>query len=702
MPKNVIEYTSTNAQFHQLADLGFSVIPIPRGSKKPEMPWKAYQTTKPSPSLVNAWADANLNVGVITGRISNIVVLDVDSKEAQELVDSLGLPETPIVRSARGKHYYFRFPPTEIRNSTNINGIELDFRGEGGLVVGPGSLHPSGAIYTWEKSPSDVDFADLPQNLLGLLQPLNKSSSSNLATPTRDDGFVEAGVFSAFLNMEIHNGLNFLREKTEGNRNNSLYLAAVRIANHVAAIGIDWTEVSQQLEACGLTIGLQPCEIGPTVASAWKSGQQTPTKWILAASNWIYVAGRDQFWSPSTCEFLRPNAFSMLYADVAPYFDGKPSRGKFADFLTRGGLIEKVIDFSFDPSKPSGIFERNGEKFYNSYSAPDITALEGDASPLIEYLQYLVPADEERAHLEKMIAWIVRNPGKKLGHALLLQSKKQGIGKTTLVDIVRELLGVRNTRKTNSEEMAGNYQSYLADTLLVVLEELNLGSGIGVYNKLKDLITGETAIINEKYQKQKEVPNRANFMFLSNMDAPLLIEQDDRRIFVINSPAEKRDADYWRRFHSWWRGNLDIVKFYFESIDLSDFKPHAAPPTTEAKERLKQHSETPLAQELRAMINDGCHPFNCDVFRLNDLTPVIRQRGFRWVTVSKLTGALNEIGCISKKQIRLQGSDRGSVWVCRNFSKWTDATPEKLRSEYGRRVTSVQSSNDSSMLEEAS
>lgn len=396
MPKNIIEYTSSKAQFHELAQLGFSVVPITRGSKKPDLPWKSYQTSKPSSDLVNAWANADLNVGVITGRISNIVVLDVDSAEAQMLVDGLGLPKTPVVRSARGRHYYFRFPKTEIRNSTNINGVKLDCRGEGGLVVGPGSLHPTGIIYSWEISPSDVDFAELPQNLLNLLKSPERSQSRYLANSHSDHGFVEAGLFSTFLNMEIQKALNSLKEKTEGERNSSLFLAAVRVANHVAAMGIDWTEVGSQFEACGLAIGLELSEVAATVASAWKSGQQTPTKWVHAASNWIYVASRDQFWSPNTRECLKPSAFSMHYADALPIVDGKPSRGKFADFLTRGGLIEKVIDFSFDPSKPSGIFKRNGEKFYNSYSAPDIVAVQGDASPLVEYLTYLVPADDER------------------------------------------------------------------------------------------------------------------------------------------------------------------------------------------------------------------------------------------------------------------------------------------------------------------
>ncbi len=682
------------AEFNALTELGFSVIPIPRGQKAPAQSWADYQTKKPSADEIDCWASADLNVGVVTGRLSNIGVLDVDSDEAQKLVDGLGLPETPTVLTAKGRHYYFRCPEFEVRNSTKIAGVKLDFRGEGGYVIGAGSLHPDGSFYRWEVSPDDVEFAELPENLITLLKSDKPKASAHLTTKAVAP-FVEAGLASTFLNMQLQNALATVGQCVEGGRNDTLFKEAARIANHVAAIGIDWLQIAPLFEAAGLSAGLGPDECKTTVASAWAKGSLTPTPWLYVASNWIFVGSRDKFWSPKTKEELSAAAFSMTFADRMPTVNGERAKGRLANFLTQAGVIERVIDLRFDPTKSTGIFESSGEKFFNRYQAPNIVTCNGDCTVLTEFLAYLVPNNEERAHLERMIAWTVRNPGRKLGHALLLQSKAQGIGKTTLIDIWRALLGYENTRKTNSEEMASNFQSYMSDALLVVLEELNLGNGMTVYNKLKDLITGDTAILNEKYIRQKEVRNMANFVFLSNLDAPLLIEQEDRRFFVIDSPAEKRDEAFWSQFHSWWRSNLGVIKGYFDCVDISTFQPNAPPPDTDAKDRLKQQSQTPLVQELRALVTEERWPFTGDIFTLDELQMAMRQRNFRRETPAKLTLVLKELGCVSLGQLRMSGNYKQSLWACRNTVRWREALPEELRTEY-RRKSDTLTANDNS------
>jgi hypothetical protein len=60
------------------------------------------------------------------------------------------------VRTAKGVHLYYPLSvDSTIRNKTRIRvgqagRIGLDVRAEGGYVVGPGSLHESGVIYTRE------------------------------------------------------------------------------------------------------------------------------------------------------------------------------------------------------------------------------------------------------------------------------------------------------------------------------------------------------------------------------------------------------------------------------------------------------------------------------------------------------------------------------------------------------------------------
>src|SRR3990167_4039438 len=61
-----------------------------------------------------AWPQAN--VGIITGLINNLLVLDIDGEEGLNSIAGLDIPETPAVLTARGRHYYFNFPK-ELENT---------------------------------------------------------------------------------------------------------------------------------------------------------------------------------------------------------------------------------------------------------------------------------------------------------------------------------------------------------------------------------------------------------------------------------------------------------------------------------------------------------------------------------------------------------------------------------------------------------
>jgi len=100
------------------------------------------------------WPDAN--VGVVTGTRSGYVVLDVDGaaglRSLAELERRHGKIETAqVLTGSGGRHYWFRAPAGELRNSAGALGEGLDVRGEGGYVVAPPSVHESGNVYRWTR-----------------------------------------------------------------------------------------------------------------------------------------------------------------------------------------------------------------------------------------------------------------------------------------------------------------------------------------------------------------------------------------------------------------------------------------------------------------------------------------------------------------------------------------------------------------------
>ena len=78
------------------------------------------------------------------------------------------LPSTVESRTGGGgRHLYFEHPGYPVRNRTGI-GQGIDLRGDGGYVVAPPSLHPSGEHYAWRSgcSPEERTLAPLPRWLL--------------------------------------------------------------------------------------------------------------------------------------------------------------------------------------------------------------------------------------------------------------------------------------------------------------------------------------------------------------------------------------------------------------------------------------------------------------------------------------------------------------------------------------------------------
>ena len=133
---------------------GMSVLPwaYVDGSKKPMMRWKALQQRRMSPAEVEDWWRLNPdhNVGVITGAISNLVIVDLDDKEALTWAKDGNLPVTEwVVVTGRGEHWGYRHPGGTIGNRAKIGGLNIDLRGDGGWAAMPPSRHSSGRIYEW-------------------------------------------------------------------------------------------------------------------------------------------------------------------------------------------------------------------------------------------------------------------------------------------------------------------------------------------------------------------------------------------------------------------------------------------------------------------------------------------------------------------------------------------------------------------------
>ncbi len=146
-----------------LAGRGWSVIPLIPGEKRPLLDWKPYQAKPATAEQIRAWwgEHPEANLGIVTGAVSGLVVLDLDGPAGLKSIKGKHLPPTLSCKTPRGWHYYFRHPGGEVSNRTALL-PGVDVRGDGGYVVAPPSANAEGVPYAWAEGLADLEPAPLP------------------------------------------------------------------------------------------------------------------------------------------------------------------------------------------------------------------------------------------------------------------------------------------------------------------------------------------------------------------------------------------------------------------------------------------------------------------------------------------------------------------------------------------------------------
>jgi hypothetical protein len=265
--------------------LGFAIIPVEQGGKKPAISGWPKRATKDRKVARRYFArHPDMNYGIVTGGASRIFVIDVDGIEGnvrlagQEALHGK-LPRTVKVKTPHGEHYYFRTGDAVIPNSVGKITTGIDIRGDGGYVVGPGSRTLDG-VYAFARGcgPQDLPIAEPPRWLFARLQEKGHEVSSEprltaqipLQLRRRAHQWAEVG---------FARELERLAKAPVHQRNNTLNLCVFR-AGQLAARGlIDHAKAKSEPARIAKSIGLGEAEIERTVESGFRAGLNSPA-WI--------------------------------------------------------------------------------------------------------------------------------------------------------------------------------------------------------------------------------------------------------------------------------------------------------------------------------------------------------------------------------------------------------------------------------------
>ena len=136
-------------------DRGWSVLPVRPEEKRPFMTnWLQYTHSRASKETITSWFTnlSGAGVGIVTGKVSNVIVLDVESTCPYPIEDILKKYPTQLISrsGSGGYHLFYQFPTNVPKVANRVRIFDgADLRADGGFIVLPPTIHSSGRRYEW-------------------------------------------------------------------------------------------------------------------------------------------------------------------------------------------------------------------------------------------------------------------------------------------------------------------------------------------------------------------------------------------------------------------------------------------------------------------------------------------------------------------------------------------------------------------------
>lgn len=209
----------------------------------------------------------------------------------------------------------------------------------------------------------------------------------------------------------------------------------------------------------------------------------------------------------------------------------------------------------YEPGDKQGIIIVEGIRSVNTWVMPNIARVAGDPQPWLDFMVYLFPDPGDRHEVMRWCATLIACPRVRMKYGLLLASAMQGVGKTTLCEILRILVGPQNCSAPSVKDVVeSGFNSWLVRKRLVFVNEIYEGSSWKASQRLKSYISDPTIEANEKMIRGYSIKNWAHFILCSNADVPVRLDQEDRRFLVPQVTEIKRAKAEWEAFHLWLAG----------------------------------------------------------------------------------------------------------------------------------------------------
>jgi len=552
---------------------------------------------------------------LVCGKKSNITAIDIDDLTNEKCIELMELCDKHcnfIQRTRKGYHYIFEY--TDKLKTTVGKKAPIDIRNDDSiLIVEPTQYEYNGEIYKYEiiKKPlKDQNINPITDEILNKffeingidnndkktidkIKDTNKQTNKDLKNCTYNKTITEEDLKFILDNINIDRfdnfsdwvilgiilkKLNFSYEIFEEYSKKSIKYVENEPYNKFMSFNVELYEVGVGTLYYWLKIDNKDKfnELMNKGKDDYQKGkEEIEKKYFLVGSKFYKkLENREGFdilreadikieLKPRQIEIYNPEKNKNMKVDIYSKWIIDANRSFFdrTDFIPNTEDCPKNVYNLFDG------FEV--EKYLNLVEDYTTEQIDLKITPFIDHINFLTNGQPD--YFINWLSHIIQKPNVKEGTTPLFRDKGNflqcggGTGKNLFFDnFGNKILGAKYylTVGTN-QDLYNSFNEHLENKLLVCVEEAQGKSNFENFDRLKSIITQSKTTINRKGIPKYTINDYSRYIFCSNNENPIPIDNNDRRFFTFDVNSNKRgDSDYFKKLDNAFNDKEAIAAFF--------------------------------------------------------------------------------------------------------------------------------------------
>jgi len=191
-------------------------------------------------------------------------------------------------------------------------------------------------------------------------------------------------------------------------------------------------------------------------------------------------------------------------------------------------------------------------------------------------------------YLMRWLAFLVQHPDQLPGTVIVLKSRQEGTGKSTVGEAMRKIFGPHHSALVDDKErIVGRFNDWLEPMCFILAEEILWAGDRRSTDKLKSRITAPQMPMERKNGAIWQADNRLHCIMTTNHEHAVAAGVGDRRYVVYDVSAEHANKKSWFTplYRDLGAGGANEFLWLLQNLRLGDWHPRQIIKTEEAREQ---------------------------------------------------------------------------------------------------------------------